>query len=89
MPDAPANMLGVINLRGEVLPLLEPAARLGLPSPEVSERSVIIVAEVDNDLIGFLVDAVSDIIVFSEDELQPPPETATRDAEPCVRSLTG
>lgn len=88
LPDAPPNMLGVINLRGEVLPLLDLAGRLGLSTPDVNERSVIIVAEVDKNPIGLLVDAVSDIIAPSEEELRPPPDTATRDDAPCVRALT-
>ncbi|MCV3274426.1 chemotaxis protein CheW [Roseobacter sinensis] len=88
MPDAPADMLGVINLRGEVLPLLDLAGRLGLPTPEVNERSVIIVAELDNEPIGLLVDAVSDIIAPSEDDLQRPSDAVSRDEQPCVRALT-
>lgn len=87
MPDAPANMLGVMGLRGELVPLMDLAKRLGVPTHEVSERSVIIVAEIDGKPIGLLVDAVSDILSPSEDDLKPPPETVTSDADPCVRAL--
>lgn len=88
VPDAPAFVLGVINLRGVVLPLLDLAARLGLSTQDATERNVIIVAEIDHKLIGLLVDAVSDIIPLSEDELQPPPEAATNGDQSSVSALT-
>lgn len=88
LPDTPAHILGVINLRGDVLPLLDLASRLGLKTPEVNERSVIIVTELDNSTVGLLVDAVSDIIAPSEEEMQEPPEAVKGDEDPCVRSLT-
>lgn len=88
LPDSPAHILGVINLRGDVLPLLDLAARLGLKTPEVNERSVIIVTEGHNGTVGLLVDAVSDIIAPSEEEMQPPPAAANCGEDPCVRALT-
>ncbi|MDW3224785.1 MAG: chemotaxis protein CheW [Paracoccaceae bacterium] len=88
MPDAPAFVLGVINLRGEVLPLLDLAARLGLTTQDATERNVTIVAEVDNGQIGLLVDAVSDIVVLSEDDMQPAPDIANAGQQSSVRALT-
>lgn len=88
LPDAPEHILGVINLRGDVLPLLDLAARLGLETPVVNEKSVIIVAEFDDTPFGLLVDAVSDIITPLEDDMQTPPEAATNGSDRCVRALT-
>lgn len=88
LPDAPEHILGVINLRGQALPLLDLAARLGLPTPAVNEKSVIIVAEQDGVPFGLLVDAVSDIIAPSEEDMQPPPEAATSEIDAPVRALT-
>lgn len=88
MPDAPEFVIGVINLRGVVLPLLDLAARLDLPTPETNERSVVIVAEVNELKTGLLVDAVSDIIHPSADEMQPPPEAATSSDRSYVQALT-
>ena len=87
LPDAPAFVLGAINLRGVVLSLLDLAARLGLQTPEVNERSVIIVAEIGHTPVGLLVDAVSDIIAPTKDEMQPPPEVATSPDSTCVQTL--
>lgn len=77
LPRTPAFMRGVINLRGAVLPIVDLAARLGFPSTEASARHVIIVAQIGTQLVGLLVDAVSDILTVDDDAIQPPPEVAS------------
>lgn len=74
MPHAPSYMRGVINLRGTVLPVLDLAARLGLAPIETTARNVIIVVRSEDSTTGLLVDAVSDIVTLSDDDLQPPPD---------------
>lgn len=88
LPNAPCDILGVINLRGEMLPLMDLAAKLGLSTPVVNERSVIIVAELEGLPVGLLVDAVSDIVIKNAEEVQPPPEVATSSDGAFVQSLT-
>jgi purine-binding chemotaxis protein CheW len=88
MPDTPNYELGVINLRGEMLPLIDLAARLGLASPEIHARSVIIVAEVNNMAVGLLVDSVSNIIALSADDMRPPPDMANGGKHDYVSALT-
>ncbi|WP_299672657.1 chemotaxis protein CheW [uncultured Roseobacter sp.] len=87
LPDTPKHVLGAINLRGEVLPLLDLAVRLGLAAPEVNERSVIIVVENDGTPFGLLVDGVSDIIAPTEDQMQSPPETGSGGDPTSVQAL--
>lgn len=74
LPQAPHYMKGVINLRGTVLPVMDLAERLGLPPRAQSDRAVIIVVKQDECMTGLLVDAVSDIIALTSDDLQPPPD---------------
>lgn len=88
MPDTPNYELGVIDLRGEMLPLIDLAARLGLASPEIHARSVIIVAEVNNMAVGLLVDSVSNIIALSADDMRPPPDMANGGKHDYVSALT-
>src|SRR4051812_24315234 len=59
LPKAPAFVRGVITLRGAVLPIVALGARLGLGTAEPTARHVIIVAQVQNQVVGLLVDAVS------------------------------
>ena len=88
LPHAPAYMKGVINLRGTVLPVMDLSQRLGLSAREQSERNVIIVVSHDGIMSGLLVDAVSDIIALSEDDLQPPPDAQAGTSPSVVRALT-
>lgn len=76
LPHSPDYLRGVINLRGAVLPIIDLAIRLGLPSSEPTARNVIIVAQIGQQQIGLLVDAVSDILTLNEEHIQPTPDVA-------------
>lgn len=77
MPHSPHYVLGVINLRGAVLPIIDLSARLGMKPAEPSARHVIIVAQVKNQVAGLLVDAVSDILTVTDENIQPVPEVSS------------
>lgn len=86
LPHAPHFVRGVINLRGTVLPVVDLALRLGLDASEPEERNVIIVVDVGSRVMGLRVDAVSDILAFSDDQMQPPPDMTSKSR--FVRALT-
>ncbi|KIN65026.1 Chemotaxis protein CheW [Sulfitobacter noctilucicola] len=88
LPHAPQFMKGVINLRGTVLPVMDLALRLGLPERAQNDRNVIIVVKHEDIMTGLLVDAVSDIVAVTSEDLQPPPELASNMAESVVSALT-
>jgi purine-binding chemotaxis protein CheW len=73
VPGAPEFVMGVINLRGAVMPVLDLRARLGLGDTEPSGRHVIIVVQQGHTVFGLLVDAVQETVVVRRAELQPPP----------------
>jgi purine-binding chemotaxis protein CheW len=77
MPHAPAYMMGVINLRGAVLPIVDLSARLGMKEAEPTARHVIIVAQVKTKIVGLLVEAVSDILTITDENIQPVPEVSS------------
>jgi len=87
LPQAPPFVRGVINLRGAVLPIVDLGARLGLGAAEPSARHVIIVAQVQNQVVGLLVDAVSDILTVTDEEIQPTPDVASEMVRTFVRGL--
>lgn len=74
LPHVPDYVRGVINLRGMVLPVIDLKARLGLGMTEATAKNVIMVINAGTRQIGLLVDAVSDIISLSADDIQPPPD---------------
>lgn len=88
LPHSPHFVRGVINLRGAVLPVIDLAIRLGLEADEPEERHVIIVVDLDNRTMGLRVDAVSDILTLSQEQLQPPPEISNGEGTRFVKALT-
>jgi purine-binding chemotaxis protein CheW len=87
LPHSPDYVRGVINLRGAVLPIVDLAARFGLGLTEPTPRSVIIVVQVQQQIIGLLVDAVSDILTTSEAAMQPTPDIASDMAKTFVKGV--
>ncbi|MBW8301075.1 MAG: chemotaxis protein CheW [Hydrogenophaga sp.] len=77
LPHSPPYVLGVINLRGVVLPIVNLSTRLGMKPVEPEARHVIIVAQVGAKVVGLLVEAVSDILTVSDDNIQPTPEVTS------------
>jgi purine-binding chemotaxis protein CheW len=77
LPKAPPHVRGVVNLRGIVLPVIDLSARLGWGLTEPSGRHVIVVVEIGEQLQGFIVDGVSDIVTIGDDAMQPPPSIGT------------
>ena len=77
LPRSPPYICGVVNLRGAVLPIVDLSLRLGFAAAEPSARHVIIVAQIGAQVVGLLVDEVSDIITVKKAEIQPTPDVAS------------
>lgn len=77
LPHTPSFVLGVINLRGQALPIVDLAARMGFPPAEPTTRHAIIVAEIEGKDVGLLVDGVSEIFGATEEQIQPTPDVAS------------
>lgn len=76
LPHAPKSILGVVNLRGSVVPVTDLSFHLGWGVTTPSDRHVIIVLQLGSDLHGLIVDAVSDIVTLTADNMQPAPAFA-------------
>lgn len=87
LPQSPSYMRGVINLRGAVLPIMDLAARIGMPMVEPTVRSVFIVVNAGDRTVGLLVDAVSDILSITDDLVQPTPDVACDAVRSFVRGI--
>jgi purine-binding chemotaxis protein CheW len=73
IPHAPADVVGVMNLRGTVIPIVDLALKLGMKSTTPTERSAIVVAEIHGVAMGLVVDSVSDILTIDAALLQSVP----------------
>ncbi|TFF18051.1 purine-binding chemotaxis protein CheW [Jiella endophytica] len=74
LPGSPHEIMGMMNLRGSIIPIVNMATKLGMPPSEPDARSAVIVAEVQNQVIGLLVDRVADILTVESSVVQPTPE---------------
>ena len=70
IPGMPDYIIGMFNLRGLVIPVMDLREKFKMSSEEVHEFSVIIIVEVDNKNIGLTVDSVSDVIFVKEENIQ-------------------
>jgi purine-binding chemotaxis protein CheW len=82
VPQTPDYMLGVINLRGQVVPVIDMRLKLGLSAAEETQDTCIIVVEVLVDgepiVVGALADAVREVLEIKSDAIEPPPRLGTR-----------
>jgi purine-binding chemotaxis protein CheW len=82
VPQMPAHVRGVINLRGKVVPVIDLGAKFGMGYNAPTERTCIIVAEVEVDgrrvMIGVIVDAVSEVLNIAPEEIEQPPDFGER-----------
>lgn len=84
LPDAPQYVQGVINLRGTVLPIVDLSERLGMGATDPAERHVIIISQIRDQVVGLLVDSVSDILTVPNETIQPTPDVASEVAKSFV-----
>jgi purine-binding chemotaxis protein CheW len=73
VPNAPSFIEGVINLRGKVLPVVGLRKRFNMPEVPLDSQSRIIVMELNHNVVGFLVDAVSEVLRIPEHTVEQAP----------------
>lgn len=82
VPQVPAHVKGVINLRGKVIPVIDLGLKFALPLHDFTERTCIIVAEVEIDgrrvMLGMIVDQVSEVLNITAEEIEPMPDFGER-----------
>ena len=82
VPRAPAFVEGVINLRGKVIPVVDLRRRFGLPMAEHTRSSRIVVLEIGDQVVGIIVDGVSEVLRVNTSTVEPPsPVVAGIDSE--------
>jgi purine-binding chemotaxis protein CheW len=82
VPQTPDFMMGVINLRGSVMPVVDMRLKFGLSKTELTVNTCIIIVEIELDgeitLLGALVDSVQEVIELDPEHIEPPPRIGTR-----------
>lgn len=86
LPHSPPHVLGVINLRGAVIPIIDLAVQLGFEKITPTERHVIIITAINDRIVGLLVESVSEILGVSADKLR---ETPRGTEDETTRAISG
>ena len=74
VPGTASHVLGIINLRGKIISVVNLAQRLGLAPAKVDRQSRIFVVDLDGTTVGFLVDAATEVMKLAGDAIEPAPE---------------
>ena len=75
VPDMPESIIGVVNLRGKVISVMDMRKRFHLEPREYDDRTCIIVVDINDIAIGLVVDTVNEVLNIPEDQVDPPPKT--------------
>lgn len=78
IPKTPKHVSGVINRRGDIIPIVDLKQFFELPRSEQDDDTRIIVVEVGNEVLGIVVDHVSEVLRLSTDAIEPPPRLSER-----------
>jgi purine-binding chemotaxis protein CheW len=76
LPKAPSFVKGIINLRGDVIPIIDLRDKFGLEVQEYTTTTRVIVVDVEAKLVGMVVDAASQVVRIPADQIDPPPPIA-------------
>ncbi len=74
VPRAPRFMEGVINLRGQLIPIIDLRTRFGMPRIDATKSTRIVVTEIGNKRVGIVVDSVSEVLNIPIENVEPAPE---------------
>jgi purine-binding chemotaxis protein CheW len=91
VPQMPDYMLGVINLRGSVVPVVDLRCKFGMAKRDLNQESCIVVLEVDFDgervVIGAMTDAVREVLDLTADQIEPPPRMGMKLKSEFIRGM--
>lgn len=87
VPDMPAYIKGVINLRGKVIPVMDVRLRFRMPAREYDDRTCIVVVNVNEASVGLVVDTVREVADIPEAQIELPPEVAEASAQGYIQGL--
>jgi purine-binding chemotaxis protein CheW len=91
IPNSPSQVLGVMNLRGTVSPIIDLRYCFGIKDLSYTDETVVIIVSVETEstpkIIGIVVDAVSDVYNFAQSQIQPSPELSQTSQAQYVKGL--
>lgn len=74
VPNTPQFVEGIINLRGEIIPIVNLKKRFSIPGEDIGDQTRVIVMSIDSKKVGFIVDDASEVITINNENIEPAPE---------------
>jgi purine-binding chemotaxis protein CheW len=87
VPGAPDYVLGIINLRGNVVTVVDTRKRFGLPVKDIDDSSRIVIIEVNGNVIGMLVDSVADVADLYKSDIESAPNVGTEESAKYIQGV--
>ncbi|WP_133407594.1 chemotaxis protein CheW [Parashewanella tropica] len=88
VPGAPHYVLGIINLRGNVVTVIDTRARFGLASADIDDSSRIVIIEAEKQVIGILVDSVAEVVYLKSTEIDNAPNVGTEESAKFIQGVS-
>ena len=88
VPGAPDYVLGIINLRGNVVTVIDTRARFGLPPTETTDNTRIVIIESDEQVVGILVDSVAEVVYLRSSEIDSTPNVGTEESAKFIQGVS-
>ena len=87
VPGAPPYVLGIINLRGNVVTVIDTRHRFGLQPGEVNDNTRIVIIEADKHVVGILVDSVAEVVYLRQSEIETAPNVGNDDSAKFIQGV--
>jgi purine-binding chemotaxis protein CheW len=87
IPGASPHVLGIINLRGNVICVLDTRAKFGLPPFELTDNTRIVILEANKSVIGLLVDGVDEVLSVKQSEMEDAPNVGSNESVPFIEGV--
>lgn len=87
VPGAPEYVLGIINLRGNVVTVIDTRQRFGLGPAPVTEQTRIVIIEADRQVVGILVDSVAEVVYLRQSEIETAPNVGTDESAKFIQGV--
>jgi purine-binding chemotaxis protein CheW len=88
VPGAPDYVLGIINLRGNVVTVIDTRLRFGLPEQEADDATRIVIIEADNQVVGILVDSVAEVVDMRMSEIDTAPNVGNDESSRYIQGVS-
>ncbi|HHO69832.1 MAG TPA: chemotaxis protein CheW [Gammaproteobacteria bacterium] len=88
VPGAPHYVLGIINLRGNVVTVIDTRIRLGLPTREMTDATRIVIIESDSHIVGILVDSVAEVVDLRASDMEAAPSVGNEESARYIQGVT-